>query len=219
MHVMAGPLLDISLWSADLANLERDIRKLEPHAYSFHFDAADGHFVPSLLFFPDLIARLRELTQVPFHLHLMATRPLDLIDAFLDAGVNRVTLPVEAGKRVRQALDRTKERGASCGVSLDVETPVMQVKDYLPVIDTILMMGTPMGVKGKALDERACVRIESMRRTIGRQNVRIFADGGIRRETVPLLWAAGADGIVPGSLVCSSPDLDETVRWLNTLSE
>lgn len=83
MQAMARLLLDVSLWSADLANLEPEIRRLEPFADSFHLDAADGHFVPSLLFFPDLIARLRELTRVPFHLHLMATRPLDLLDAFL----------------------------------------------------------------------------------------------------------------------------------------
>ena len=42
---MAPLWLDLSLWSADLANLERDIRRLEPFADSFHLDAADGHFV------------------------------------------------------------------------------------------------------------------------------------------------------------------------------
>ena len=91
--------LDVSLWSADLANLEAEIRRLEPFADSFHFDAADGHFVPTLLFFPDLVARLRGLTTTEFHLHLMATRPLDLLGAFLDAGVDRVTVPLEIGKR------------------------------------------------------------------------------------------------------------------------
>ena len=76
--------LDISLWSADLANLGRDIRRLEPVADSFHLDACDGHYAPTLLFFPDLVARIRQLTTKPLHLHLMATRPMDLLPAFLE---------------------------------------------------------------------------------------------------------------------------------------
>lgn len=215
MQSMDGLLLDVSLWSADLANLESEVRRLEPFADSFHFDAADGHFVPSLLFFPDLIARLRGLTRRPFHLHLMATRPMDLLDAFLDAGVDRVTVPVETGKRVRQVIDRVNERGKKAGLSLDLETPVMDVKDYLPRIDTVLIMGTPMGVKGLGLDPRACNRIEAVKRLGGR--VKVFADGGIREETAPLLRAAGADGIVPGSLVCNAPDIAARVQWLKSL--
>jgi ribulose-phosphate 3-epimerase len=120
MRAMPGLELDISLWSADLANLEAEVGRLEPFADSFHFDAADGHFVGSLLFFPDLIARLRPLTARPFHLHLMATRPLDLVDTFLDAGVDRVSLPVEVGKRARPALEHVLARGRKAGVSLDL---------------------------------------------------------------------------------------------------
>lgn len=215
MRGMAGLLLDISLWSADLANLESEIRRLEPFADSFHFDAADGHFVPSLLFFPDLIARLRPLTRVPFHLHLMATRPQDLLDAFLDAGVNRVTLPLETGKRLRHVLDLLDARGIPAGLSLDIETPWMMIKDYLPRIDTVLMMGTVMGQKGLAMDARAPERIRAVK-SLGAP-VRVFADGGIREETVPVLREAGADGIVPGSLICGAPDLRSRVVWLKSL--
>ena len=33
-----------------------------------------------------------------------------------------------------------------------------------------------------------------------------MVDGGVRRHTVPLLAAAGADGIIPGSLVYGADD-------------
>jgi ribulose-phosphate 3-epimerase len=215
MQLMPGLLLDVSLWSADLANLESEIRRLEPVADSFHFDAADGHFVPTLLFFPDLIARLRPLTAVPFHLHLMATRPLDLLDAFLDAGVNRVTLPVETGKRLRHVLDRLEARGVAAGLSIDIETPWMMVKDELPRIDTVLVMGTVMGEKGLGLDPRALDKIRALK-GLGAP-VRIFADGGIREHTVAQLREAGADGIVPGSLICAAEDLSARAAWLKSL--
>jgi pentose-5-phosphate-3-epimerase len=41
-----------SLWSADLANLAAEIRRVEPCTERFHLDVADGHYVPSMLFFP-----------------------------------------------------------------------------------------------------------------------------------------------------------------------
>jgi len=212
---MAALLLDISVWSADLANLESEFRRLAPAANSFHFDACDGHFVPSLLFFPDLIARLRPLTPVEFHLHLMATRPLDLLPAFLDAGVDRVTLPIEIGKRVSPALDYLLQRGNKTGLSLDFDTELLQVKDFAPRVSRILVMGTQMGIKGCDLDPRACPRISELRRLF--PALEVFADGGIREHTVPQLRHAGAHGIVPGSLITNAEDLDARLAWLRSL--
>lgn len=209
--------LDVSLWSADLANLETDIQRLEPYADSFHLDAADGHYVPTLLFFPDLVARLRQVTAKPFHVHLLATRPLDLLEAFLDAGADRVTFPLEVGKRVWPAVERVRERGKAAGVSIELETPVEAVKPLLKMVDTVVLMGTQMGIKGCGLDERACDRISEMHALAEGRGVRVVADGGIREHTVPLLRAAGADGVVPGSLLCNSEDPAATYAWLKGL--
>lgn len=209
-------LLDVSLWSADLANLEKEIQRLEPFSDSFHFDAADGHFVPVLLFFPDLLARLRELTRAEFHVHLMATRPMDLLGAFLDAGADRITLPFEVGKRVQPALEFVKQRGKKTGVSIALDTPVEAIRGWLPLLDTVVVMGTETGVKGLGADPRVFDRLTAVKRMAGGR-VCVTADGGIREETVPLLRAAGADAIVPGSLVCKAEDLAKTAGWLKSL--
>src|SRR3954468_13707222 len=75
-----------SLWSADLANLASEIRRVEPYSAGFHLDVADGHYVPNLLFFPDLVRALRRHTRLPFEVHLMTTDPLTWIETFSDAG-------------------------------------------------------------------------------------------------------------------------------------
>jgi len=220
MSILPAPLsLDISLWSADLVNLERDIRRLEPVADSFHLDACDGHYVPALLFFPDLVARIRACTTRPLHLHLMATRPMDLLDAFLDAGVDQVTVPVEIGKRVFQVIERVRSRGKSAGLSLELDSPVDLAKPFRGKVDRFVLMGTQMGIKGASLDDRACPRLEAMRSLIdsGPAPAALIADGGIRENTVPLLADAGATGIVPGSLVCNSEDLAATAAWLKSI--
>ena len=77
-----------SLWSADLSKLGDEIRRVEPYTESFHFDVADGHYVNSLLFFPDLVRSLRTHTTLPFEVHIMVTDPLAWIEPFAEAGAN-----------------------------------------------------------------------------------------------------------------------------------
>jgi ribulose-phosphate 3-epimerase len=218
LQPFAEPLwLDVSLWSADLANLESEIRRLEPYADSFHLDAADGHYVRTLLFFPDLVARIRQITKKPLHVHLFATRPMDLLPLFLDAGADWVTLPLETGKRVWQAIEQAQARGARAGVSLELETPVEMVRGFRSRVSHVVLMGTAPGVKGRGLDDRACDRMAEAAALLEGTPVRLLADGGIREETVPLLRASGAGGIVPGSLLCRAADPAAIHAWLKSL--
>ncbi len=215
---MTPPLwLDLSLWSADLANLERDLARFEPYADGFHLDVCDGHFAPVLLFFPDLVARLRRLTAKPFHVHLMATRPLDLIPAFLDAGADEITVPLELGKRAWAAKDAVKRAGKRFGVSLDVDSPVGAAAEWRLKTDTLVLMGTRMGVKGCAPSADAPQRMSEAARLYAGTGVRLMADGAIRAESVPALRAAGAMGIVPGSLLFGAESPAETAAWLKRL--
>jgi ribulose-phosphate 3-epimerase len=215
-------LSDVSLWSADLANLESAIRRLAPWADSFHLDAADGHFVPSLLFFPDLVRALRPHTAVPFHVHLMAEYPSALAEEFLDAGANLLTVHVENGAReAGPAIERALRRGCGAGVALKLETPVRAVLPYLEAVEVVILLGTEVGVKGRDLAPEACERLREARallREHAKPNVRLVADGAIRTHTVASLQAAGADAIVPGSLVFQSTDLESTFRWLRSHS-
>jgi len=211
-------LADVSLWSADLGNLETAVHRLSPWADSFHLDAADGHFVPSLLFFPDLIRAIRPHTVVPFHVHLMAEYPSLLAGEFLDAGADLLTVHAENGEReTGAAIEQALRRRCGAGVALKLETPVRAVLPYLDAVEVIILLGTEVGVKGRGLAPQACDRLREARgllREHARPNVRLVADGGIRAHTVTELCAAGADAIVPGSLVFQSADLESTFRWL-----
>ncbi len=215
-------LADVSLWSADLANLEAAVRRISPWADSFHLDAADGHFVSSLLFFPDLIRAIRPHTTVPFHVHLMAERPSQLAEEFLDAGADLLTVHIENGEReAGAAIEQAHRRGCGAGVTLRLDTPVRAVLPYLGAIEVIILLGTAVGVKGCSLDPTACDRLREARallREHARHPVRLVADGGIRTQTVPALHAAGADAVVPGSLVFQSPDPASTFAWLRSYS-
>jgi len=213
-------LADVSLWSADLANLAAGIERVDPFADAFHLDVSDAHFAPSLLFFPDLIRALRPLTKRPFHIHLMVERPTAMIEELVASGADLITVHPEVGKSEAVAAIRAIRRaGRSAGLALLLDTPVAASEPYLDSIDALLLLGTGLGIKGQDLAPEACERLASASSMLGerRARVRLIADGAIRSHTVPLLRRAGADVIVPGSLVFQSQNLVETFSWLRAL--
>ena len=213
-------IADVSLWSADLANLAAGIERLDAFADSFHLDVSDAHFVPGLLFFPDLIRALRPLTKRPFHVHLMVERPTSLIGEFVASGADVITVHQEVGDaETASAIEMIRCADRSAGLALHPDTPMTTPEPYRDSIDSLLLLGTVPGVKGQDLLPGACDRMASAASMLGkyRSNVRLIGDGGIRSHTVPLLRRAGADVIVPGSLAFQSLDLEQTFSWLRAL--
>src|SRR5215210_3156150 len=100
-----------SLWSADLANLEAEIRRVEPYSERFHLDVADGHYVKNLLFFPDLVKALRRHTARPFEVHLMVTDPLGWIEPFVEAGADGIIFCLDAARNPREVLKAIRACG------------------------------------------------------------------------------------------------------------
>jgi ribulose-phosphate 3-epimerase len=207
-----------SLWSADLANLALEIKRVEPYSERFHLDVADGHYVKNMLFFPDLVKTLRKLTQKPFEIHLMVTDPLGWIEPFVEAGADSIIFCFDAAKDPRKVLKAIKSQGKQAGVSLLIHESIELLDPHWVDLDILCIVGTAMGIKGATMDLSVPGKIRLAREIIKRRGLKteIEADGGIRRETVPLLHAAGADYIVPGSLMFGG-DPAEMRQWLATL--
>lgn len=214
-------LAEGSLWSADYTNFGGELRRLDPFIDMYHVDVSDAHFVPGLLFFPALVAGLRPLTERPFHAHLMTEDPLPLIDEFADAGADMITVHCENGHRVPAAFQRIRDRGIAAGLGLGLDSPLESAAPWLEQVDLVLLMGTPMGVKGCDLSPDSFDRIRRLKAILADRGasgrVKIESDGGIRAHTVPGLRAAGADIVVMGSLAFRSADLDETFGWIRSL--
>jgi ribulose-phosphate 3-epimerase len=207
-----------SLWSADLTNLGAEIRRVEPYAERFHLDVADGHYVPSLLFFPDLVKALRRHTSKPFEVHLMTTDPLAWIEPFIEAGADGVIFCFDSLRDPTAAIQQVKALGKLVAISLLVTEPVDVLQPYWGWIDQVTIVGTPMGTKGTSMDPSIPAKIAEARAEIQRREaaVEIQVDGGIRRNTVPMIHQAGADWIVPGSLLFRE-DPAAMRQWLASL--
>lgn len=213
-------LAEYSMWSADLIRLSDDLDRITPYADILHIDVADGHFAPALLFFPDLVARLRDRTAIPIHVHLMVSDAvlLSQIDQFAEAGADLISLHAE-NKNAAQGLDLIEKYGLKTGMVMRVETPVAQSAPWVGRLDMLTLLGTAIGVKGQGLDPTAGARLQEAAGLIAKAGRRVVlaADGGIRDTTVPILRAAGAETVVMGSLAFGAPDLAARMAWLHAL--
>lgn len=207
-----------SLWSADLANLGAEIRRVEPYSERFHIDVADGHYVKNLLFFPDQVKALRPHTRLPFEVHLMVTDPLGWVDPFIEAGADIILFCLDSTPDPGAVLRAIKAAGKQAGVTLLITEPVELLEPYWELLDVVGIVGTAMGIKGASMDPAIPDKIRRARQLIAQRKCRteIEVDGGIRRETVPLLHAADADWIVPGSLMFKE-DPPFMRQWLRSL--
>jgi ribulose-phosphate 3-epimerase len=204
-----------SLWSADLASLALEIQRVDSYSERFHLDVADGHYVPNLLFFPDMVRACRRHTAKPMEVHLMTTDPLAWIGPFAEAGADGFILCFDSLRDPANAFAKVRRLGKMVGVSLSIPEPVGLLDPYWKLIDQVTILGTPMGIKGTDIDPGIPDKIRSACAAIRDQgaHVDIQVDGGIRRQTVPLIQEAGANWIVPGSLMFGE-DPAEMRRWL-----
>jgi ribulose-phosphate 3-epimerase len=214
---------EFSVWSADLTRLVDDLTRVDPFVDILHIDVADGHFSPSLLFFPDLVSAIRKVSSKPIHVHLMTENSILLaqIEQFAEAGSDLISIHAENESVADQALNLMDTLGVGAGMVLKVETPVERLRRFIKRLDFVTLLGTAIGVKGQALDERAGERLREARALIeasgATHRIVLAADGGIREHTVPLLRQAGAETVVLGSLAFNAPSLPERMSWLHNL--
>lgn len=213
-------MAEFSMWSADLVRIADDLARVSSHADLLHIDVADGHFAPALLFFPDLVARIREASAIPIHVHLMIADVIliDQIDQFAEAGADLISVHAENGNAAA-GLDRIAGHGLKAGMVLKVDTPVITASPHLTRLDMLTLLGTAIGVKGQSLNERAPARLKEAQALIEATGRRIVlaADGGIRDNTVPMLREAGAETVVMGSLAFGARDLGARIAWVRGL--
>lgn len=210
----------ISLWSADLLNLESEIRRAEPYADAFHIDVADGRYAPKLLvFFPDLVKAIRAQTNVALEIHLIVQNAGYWTEPFAEAGADTIVFYPDSTPNPVALVRKIKHHGLRAGVSLSLKHPVSLIEPYLRELDLVVVLGTDAGSKGIRIpSELTYDKIQKLVHLRDKKNLgfEIEADGAIRRETIPALRHAGADIVVPGSLMFKN-DMKEIHRWLRRL--
>ena len=207
-----------SILSADFTKLGADCQMvLDAGAQMLHYDVMDGHFVPNISFgVPVLKSLHKALPDAFYDVHLMITHPQQYAEAFAKAGASLLNFHLECDDDIQETIDAIKAQGCKVGMTIKPGTPVEELGYYLDQLDLVLVMSVEPGFGGQKYIPESTERIRTLRRMLdekGLDHVHIQVDGGINRETIDEVLAAGANIIVAGSAVFGS-NIEQNVREL-----
>ena len=198
-----------SILSADFSQLGNEIKRLEKGgADMIHVDVMDGHFVPNLTIGPPVIKNLRKFTKLPFDVHLMISPVHKYIKDYAEAGADIITIHPEATENLKDSIDHIKRLNKKVGISLNPETKINIVSDYLKEIDLILIMSVHPGFGGQKFMPEVLNKIKELKKIKEEKklNFNIEIDGGINFDNYKLAIQAGADILVSGTTIFKNND-------------
>ena len=206
-----------SILSANFLNLERDIEMINnSEADWFHLDVMDGRFVPNISFGLPVIAAMKKAAKKTFDVHLMIVEPEKYFEDFAKAGADILSVHYETSTHLHRNLQAVKALGMKAGVAINPHTPVNLLEDVINDIELVCMMSVNPGFGGQKFIPNTLKKIKMLKEIITRNNAGtlIEIDGGVTLANAGEILEAGADVLVAGNTVFSSPDPVGTIRQL-----
>ncbi len=206
-----------SILSADFANLQRDIERIDTADY-VHVDVMDGLFVPNISIGIPVVKSIRPTTNLPLDVHLMIDRPVRYVEQFCDAGGDIITCHVEADteENIHEALRRIHAKGKKAGVVVKPKTPAEAVLPFINEVELILVMTVEPGFGGQKFMADMMPKVAAIRSYINDNNPQceLEVDGGVDGQTSKVCIAAGANVLVAGSAVYKAADIPAKIKEL-----
>ena len=200
-----------SILSADFSQLGNEIKRLEEGgADMIHVDVMDGHFVPNLTIGPPVIKALRKKCSIKFDVHLMISPVHKYIEAYADAGADIITIHPEATDNLEESILKIKNLNKKVGVSLNPESQIDLISNYLKEIDLVLIMSVNPGFGGQKFMPEVLDKVKKLKKIQSERNINfdIEIDGGINFDNCQSAIDAGANILVSGTTVFKSNNGD-----------
>lgn len=175
-----------------------------------HLDVADGALAPvSLLMEPGAGDEVKHEGKGMFlEVHLMVTKPLELVEKWATAGARRVMVHMET-MGIREFTDnffafKKKYPRLEIGVSILPETDAEEAVPYVAVCGFAQFLAVRPGYSGQKFIPGTIEKIEYLRRDLPACIIEV--DGGMNPELAKRAREAGADIIVSGAYLWDAPD-------------
>lgn len=181
-----------------------------------HVDLMDGKFVENKNFTLNNVTKLLSNTKKPLDVHLMTLKPEKYFEGLAMLNTEYITVHLEAVKNVSETLSKIKELGLKCGLSINPETDIEAIKNYLPIIDQVLVMSVKPGKGGQEFIPEVIAKIDELINIRNEFNYSyiISVDGGINADSVLMLKDKNIDMLVSGSYICKSDNFNKQISNL-----
>ncbi len=194
-------------------------RELQGISDFLHCDIMDGKFVPKKTYTDTVVESINQNCLTMLDVHLMVDEPTNVLDDYIEAGANILTVHYEAfedKEKLHKALEYIKKNNTLVGLSFKPDTHFKDIKMFCYDIDVLLVMSVEPGASGQKLlpDTFAKIKEIAKFRDANNLNFKIEIDGGVNEENAGELVDAGADILVSGNYVYKAKDRAKAINTL-----
>ena len=212
-------ILSPSILSADYMHFHQDMDRTKADGAKWlHVDIMDGHFVPNMSFGYSWVKAMRQITDLVLDVHLMIDTPIKYAEEFCKAGADYLTIHVESDTRenIKKTLELIRSLGVKPGIVVKPKTPAEAIREYLPMVDMVLVMTVEPGFGGQKFMADMMPKLKQLRTMLDEVNpaCHLEVDGGVDLVTGEVCKENGADVLVAGSAYFKATDRTAFVKTI-----
>lgn len=192
------------------------IKKInESNADFIHVDLCDGKYVNTKNFEIRDTIKLLKKSQKPLNIHLMVANPKKIIKYFKNLNVESIT--IHNLNNAEKILNYIKKKGYRCGIALNPNESIDLIKNYLNLIDELLIMSVMPGKGGQSFITDTLNKIDEINNIKNNYHFLTAIDGGINNETIKLLKNKDIDLVISGSYITNSINYNEAINEIKKI--
>lgn len=218
-----------SLPASDFANLKELAEKIASVASEIQIDLVDGQFVPALSWpftemleegsgFVETISKVAELPEsLAREFDCMVSEPYQYLEALAAQKPARIIIHHKSTIDYQACIAHARAHHYKIGLAMLPTVELDEMAELIPGFDYVQVMGIErVGSQGQPFAPQALALITAL--TVTFPDLEIAVDGAVNKETIPMLIAAGATRLAPGSAIAKAADPAAAYLELGALS-
>jgi len=190
-------------------------------AESIQIDVVDGDFNKNVSWPYEPAGKVTDarhlLAPYDVEVDLMVSDPISAGREWLSVGAKALVFHIEGLSNPKEASALRLETNFKLGWALSNDTPLTNLYPMIEDADFVQLMGiAEIGSQGQPFNNRVLDRIVTLRALY--PELVISIDGGVSKETIPLLKDVGANRFIAGSAILKSDSPEETYKELLKIS-